>query len=137
MNIPNKIKLFFDGSCVGKNPGGIAGFAWRILDENNIELFSDHGEVCRGPNATNNVGEWAAVTNGLLFLKKQNWKGSLSIFGDSQLVIRQLNGEYAVRKETLLPYYKQSINLLQNLQWTATWVPREQNKDCDKLSRKS
>lgn len=38
-----------------KNPGGIAGFGWRLCDMDGAQLKSDHGEVCRGPGATNNI----------------------------------------------------------------------------------
>lgn len=130
-------KLYFDGSCTPVNPGGVAGFAWRLLDENNQEIASDSGEVCRGPTATNNIGEWAAVTNGLKYLKEIEYTGELEIYGDSQLVIRQLLGEYKVRKETLMPYHKECMTILKEMKWDAIWIPREENEECDKLSRKS
>lgn len=133
--LPNKLKLYFDGSCLPKNPGGIAGYGWRLVDMDNKQLASDHGEVCRGPTATNNIAEWAAVLNGLKYLKDQNWNGEIEILGDSQLVIFQLTGEYKVRKETLLPYHTESMSLLKNWKWQANWVPREQNQECDNLSK--
>jgi ribonuclease HI len=134
MTLPNKLKLYFDGSCT-KNPGGISGFSWRLLDENNVELAEDHGEVCRGPSATNNIGEWHAVMAGLKYLEKQKWSGDLQILGDSQLVICQLTGEYRVKKETLLPYHQESKRILKNMVWLATWIPREKNEECDKRSK--
>lgn len=133
--LPSKLKLYFDGSCEPKNPGGIAGYGWRLVDMDGNEVTTDRGEVCRGPGATNNIAEWAAVTNGLRYLKEKEWQGTLDIFGDSQLVIRQLLGEYKVRKDTLIPYHKECMGLLENLQWNAHWIPREQNEECDKLSK--
>lgn len=133
--LPSKLKLFFDGSCGPKNPGGIAGFGWKIYGMDGAEIKSDHGEVCRGPGATNNIAEWAAIRNGLRFLKDQKWSGTVEIYGDSQLVINQLNGEYKVRKDTLIPYYKECVDLLKTWNWTAMWICREQNEECDKLSK--
>jgi ribonuclease HI len=133
----NKLKLFFDGSCMPKNPGGVARYAWRLLDNDSKEIAFSHGEVCRGPEATNNVAEYASVRNGLRYLKEKNWEGVLEIFGDSQLVIRQLLGEYKVRKDTLIPYHTECMELLKNIEWKAFWIPREQNEECDLLSRKS
>jgi ribonuclease HI len=99
------------------------------------EVKTDRGEVCRGEGATNNIAEWAGVTNGLRYLKEQRWTGDLEIYGDSQLVIRQLLGEYKVRKETLQPYHRECMAILAKWQWTATWIPREQNEECDRLSK--
>jgi ribonuclease HI len=137
MILPNEINLYFDGSCFPKNPGGVARYGWRLLDKEDKEITSDNAEVCRGPEATNNVAEWAGVINGLRYLKKNNWSGKLNIFGDSQLVINQLNGEYKVRKETLVPYHNESMEILKKWEWSAHWIPREKNEHCDKLSRKS
>ena len=133
--LPGKLKLYFDGSCEPKNPGGIAGYGWRLVGMDGTEVKNDRGEVCRGMGATNNIAEWAAVTMGLRYLKEQKWHGDLEIYGDSQLVIRQLLGEYKVRKDTLIPYHKECIGMLEKWQWSATWIPREQNEECDKLSK--
>ena len=133
--LPSKLKLYFDGSCEPKNPGGIAGYGWRLVDMDGNEVETDRGEVCRGPGATNNIAEWAGVTNGLQYLKDQKWTGELEILGDSQLVIRQLTGEYKVRKDTLIPFFEKSKALLEKWQWSATWIPREQNEECDRLSK--
>lgn len=129
------MKLYFDGACGPKNPGGIAGYCWRLLDDEDKEIAMDRQEVCRGPEATNNIAEYAGVTNGLRYLKSINWTGKVDIYGDSQLVIRQLNGEYKVKKDTLIPYYKECMSLLENWEWTANWIPREENTECDKLSK--
>lgn len=129
------MKLYFDGSCFPKNPGGIAGYGWRLVDMNDNEVKTGSGEVCRGPGATNNIGEYGGVTNGLRFLKEHEWQGTLHIFGDSRLVICQLTGEYKVRKDTLIPYHQECMRLLENIQWKAIWIPREQNVECDRLSK--
>ena len=134
--LPDELKLFFDGSCLPKNPGGVAAYGWRILDKDNQEIATDNQEVCRGPEATNNLAEWAGVTNGLRFLKKNHWNGKLEIYGDSELVIKQLNGVYRVKKDTLIPYFKESIELLSLWSWKASWIPREQNEHCDMLSKR-
>lgn len=134
--IPSKIKMFFDGSCEPKNPGGVAGYAWIIFDENDQEIAAGSGEECRGDTATNNIAEWAAVKHGLQYLDEQNWVGQIDIKGDSQLVIYQLIGKYRVKKETLIPYHKACSDLLANWKWTAEWIPREQNEKCDRMSKK-
>jgi len=129
------VVLFFDGACT-KNPGGIASFGYKISCKDTGTLIHvENGEVCRGMQASCNIAEWAAVTNGLRCLKEQSWIGNLEIYGDSQLVINQLNGIYKVRKDTLIPYYKECITMLDNWCWSAKWIPREKNEDCDRLSK--
>jgi ribonuclease HI len=133
--LPKELKLYFDGSCEPKNPGGIAGYGWRLCGMDDTEIKTDHSEVCRGPGATNNIAEWAGVTNALRYLKSQNWSGKLEIYGDSKLVICQLTGEYKVRKDTLIPYHVECMGMLKELDWSAHWIPREQNEACDRLSK--
>jgi ribonuclease HI len=137
MTLPSKLRLYFDGSCEPKNPGGIAGYGWRIVDMDGNEVKTDSAEVCRGQGATNNIAEWAGVTNGLRFLKSQGWSGQLEICGDSQLVIYQLTGRYKCRKDTLIPYHDECKNLLVAWDWSATWIPREENADCDEMSKRA
>jgi len=119
-----------------KNPGGIARYGWRIVTKDGDELQAENGEVCRGHGATNNIAEWAALTHGLRYLKQNKWIGSLEIYGDSQLVIKQLNGEYKVKKKELAVYHQECVDLLQKLNWSANWIPREKNQECDNLSKK-
>jgi len=137
INLPSILKIYFDGSCMPKNPGGIAKYAYQILDENNNVLVSEAAEVCRGPDATNNLAEWNGVLHALRYLKSNNWRGKLKITGDSMLVINQLNGVYRVKKETLIPLHAESIQILDSMDWSADWIPREENQQCDKLSKSS
>jgi ribonuclease HI len=56
--------------------------------------------------------------------------------GDSQLVIRQLNGEYAVKSPRIAPLYarvKELLRFFHNVK--LEWVPRELNAEADALSR--
>ena len=54
---------------------------------------------------------------------------------DSQLVVRQINGEYRVKKAHLKPLYRQVRHLQSLLEgYTITHIPREQNKEADRLA---
>lgn len=57
--------------------------------------------------------------------------------GDSQLVVRQIMGEYAVTKDHLKPIYSKTLNTLHNLgkPYKVLWIPREQNEEVDELGR--
>lgn len=133
MRLPEKINLFFDGSCT-KNPGGIAGYGWLIETLDGLELKTAYGEVCRGEGATNNVAEWSALLMALKFLEEHNFAGELFVFGDSELVIKQINGQYKVNQK-LFDYYKSCHEILSKYAWNAKWIAREENSKCDALSK--
>jgi ribonuclease HI len=133
--LPTRLNLYFDGSIKGGNPGGTATYAWRLLNETGEEFAKGNGVALQGPDATNNVAEWAGCVAGLKHLRGLNWGGELVIYGDSQLVINQLLKFYQVKKETLRPYYEEANRILENMNWDAKWIPREENAFCDQHSR--
>ncbi|EQD35009.1 ribonuclease H, partial [mine drainage metagenome] len=64
--------------------------------------------------------------------------GPVEVLGDSQLVIRQMLGEYAVKAEHLQSYHDWLARLAHGFERvTWTWVPREQNGRADALSKQA
>jgi len=126
--------IFFDGACLPVNPGGIAtyGFVIKLGDK----TISDCGVVCeRG--GTNNIAEYTALIKALEKAIKEKVE-SVKIYGDSQLVVYQINGIYSVRSERIIPLYEKAIELLKHFKrWKISWIPREENKEADELSRKA
>jgi ribonuclease HI len=132
--LPKHITLFFDGACT-KNPDGIATYGYTITEPNEEILISNSGEACRGVGSSCNVAEYHALTAALRYLESMNWNGELQIYGDSKLVICQLNGEWKCKKEHLQIYLTECHTILSKWNWTAEWIPREQNRNADFLSR--
>ena len=147
-----ELYLFFDGSCESKgfgkprNPGGIATCGWLIAshlsptwDEESDILVKDHKVIADGgPKATNNVAEWCALGFGLKHLVDQGWKGELYIYGDSQLVIRQLTGEYQCRAPHLQKLKARCEELLKEIGlFHFSWIKREENSLADALSQRA
>ncbi len=130
-----KLKLYFDGSCEPKNPGGTARAAWRLLDETNQEIAKETHVVCSGPEATNNVAEWHGLLRGIRYVKANHPDCELEIYGDSQLVICQVNQHWRCLKDHLRPMLTESLELLQGITWNASWISRKENKEADALSR--
>ena len=125
----------FDGSCEPRNPGGIAIGSWVIKDWK-CNLLSRNGkEVCRGPGSTNNIAEWAGLYYALEYLDSIAWSYPVEIIGDSQLVIKQLTGLWAVKKPHLQQWHKKVAELICKWQWSARWVARELNADADAAGR--
>ena len=126
---------YFDGLCEPKNPGGIATFGYVILLEDG-RTVKGYGLASKpySPDSTNNVAEYTGLICLLEEMKRLNIRNPL-IRGDSQLVVRQLKGEYKVKSKRILPLYVRAMELLNELGGKVEWVPREQNKIADELSR--
>jgi ribonuclease HI len=121
--------LMVDGAARG-NPGD-AGCGAVILDKNGVvkqELSRYLGY------ATNNVAEYEGLIMGLEALLKLG-KKRIRVQSDSQLLVRQLNGEYRVKDEKLKALFHKAIALLRQFEaYRIVHVPRELNKLADRLA---
>jgi len=97
--------------------------------------------VAKGPEATNNVGEYAGFCAAVDWILNNNLLGVTIIRGDSKLVIMQLSGSWKVHGGKYLPYYYKAKHLLAILQERTEnnvkleWIPRERNGEADKISK--
>ena len=85
---------------------------------------------------TNNFAEYEALALALLEAKKRGFsKRELEVRMDSELIVRQMNGEYQVKEPTLWPQYMKVHNLLVASfpEHRFVHVRREQNKEADAL----
>jgi ribonuclease HI len=127
-----KVIVHTDGASRG-NPGP-AAVGIVITDENGtvlVELSEYIGET------TNNVAEYRALLRGLQEAVRLNAKEVL-IYGDSQLMIKQMNGEYRVRHPNLVPLYNDARNMVRSLgQVSFTYVPRSKNTRADELANQA
>jgi ribonuclease HI len=120
--------LFFDGSSCGKG-GGVG-----------ILLISPRGEMFEfvvpiQPTATNNQAEYEALLRGIQYLKEAK-AISVEIFGDSELVIKQLNGQYECRNDILGNYYEECKEILKSFQLVILQhIRRENNGEANMLAQ--
>jgi ribonuclease HI len=126
------IVAYIDGGARG-NPGP-AGYGVRVE--------SDHGELIAEfcgflGSTTNNIAEY----NGLLAaLRYANANGhrKVQIKSDSELLVKQMRGEYRVKNAGLQPLYQEAQALMRTLERVAfDHVRREQNKDADRLANQA
>jgi len=84
-------------------------------------LFEDGHKIIRGSTKphTNNEAEYLAVLQAVI-------GGATEVYSDSQLVVKQLNGEYKVNKPELL-YLHNEVLKRSNGKVKFVWVPRENN----------
>lgn len=125
----NRVVINADGAA-DPNPGP-AAIGATIKDQHGKLIASISQSIGR---ATNNQAEYRAI---IAALEKAIQLGAaqVEIRSDSELVVRQLNGRYRVKKATLRLLYQQVISLLNHFQGvTITHVPREQNTEADSLA---
>jgi len=131
----------FDGAC-WPNPGGRATWGYVIRDDDGNLVSEDSGRVVHG-NAfkedtavfTNNVAEWAALHAALAWLSENGYENrEIAIKGDSQLVVKQLTGEWQCKKAYLRVYLAECRKLLERFRWSIQWVSRDENSEADRLS---
>ena len=130
--------VHFDGSCQPPQGGGVAG--WGYVIEGPGLHIEDCGLATRpySPHSTNNVAEYVAAIRALEQLRSLAYDGEVVMEGDSQLVVRQMNGEYAVRKEHLKAYHERLHQLTRSFRKVVfQWVPREENTVADALSKRA
>jgi ribonuclease HI len=119
-----------DGGSRG-NPGP-AGYGVRI--ERDGTIVDLKGFI---PNATNNVAEY----NGLLAAlgwAAENQVSTLHIRSDSELLVKQMRGEYRVKNPGLLPLFEEARRLVRRIGHVRfEHVRREFNKDADRLANEA
>jgi len=83
---------------------------------------------------TNNQAEYYALIAGMMLAKKLGIK-ELTVKGDSELVIKQMRGEYRVRDPILRKLYERAKELERAFKKVSyEWIPREENKEADRLA---
>src|SRR5690242_18266898 len=102
----NDLMINCDGLCE-PNPGGIACWAWIAYSPKGNRLREAYGTLGRGAGMTNNLAEYAAVLEALRYTRSRltilaEREMGVVIYSDSQLIINQINGIWAVNKPELI-----------------------------------
>ena len=126
-----RLEIFTDGACSG-NPGS-AGIAFVVKENGkNIKEFArDIG------TATNNIAEYTAVIYALqeaLILRADE----VILNTDSELLCSQMKGDYKVKNSNIKPLFEQIKHLVTGFRGLKIrHIPREKNKDADRLAKKA
>ena len=125
--------LFTDGACefddnykpINAGIGGLIKKSDTILDS-----FADNVGV-----KTNNESEYLALIKGVKLCLEHNIR-NVSIYADSELVVKQINGEYKVKNERMAILCNETHTQLSKLDsWTLTHILRDKNSEADELSK--
>ena len=122
--------IYTDGASFG-NPGpmGIGVAFWK-----SGKLVKEMSEYIG--KGTNNTAEYTAVLRALEVAKKMGEK-KITVRSDSELLVRQFNGEYKVKKPHLKRLKGEIDSLIEGLDVEFEHIPRERNKRADALSKKA
>jgi ribonuclease HI len=123
-----KLTVNVDGGARG-NPGPAAIGA--IARDGDGEVLAERGE--RIGRATNNVAEYRALLLGIA-LATELGASELELVGDSELIVRQVEGRYKVKDATMKELHGEVKAALAPFEsWSIRHVRREHNADADRL----
>ena len=129
---PVRTRLFTDGAARG-NPGPAGAGAVIISPDGHIvaKVGKFLGEE------TNNVAEYQGLLIGLKRAKAMGIK-ELDVLSDSELLVKQLNGEYSVKADHLVPLHAEARALLTAFDAVEIrHIPREENAQADAMSNRA
>ncbi len=125
----NKVVIYVDGAARG-NPGP-AAIAAVVKDEQGRLITSISRRI---GTTTNNQAEYRAIIAALEAAISLGAR-QVEVNSDSELVVKQINGWYRVKKAALRPLYQQVKQLGDSLEsFTIAHIPRQRNTEADKLA---
>jgi len=102
-----------------------------VASDGKGEILAERSE--RIGEATNNVAEYRALLLGIE-LARELGAGEVELVGDSELIVRQVKGDYKVKQAGLKPLHAEVGKALAGLdKWSIRNVPREENAEADRL----
>jgi probable phosphoglycerate mutase len=120
---------YVDGGARG-NPGP-AGYGVRLETPDGAVVAEFHGSL---GVATNNVAEYNGLLAALRHAAERGHR-DLIVRSDSELLVKQMRGEYRVKHPGLQPLHQQARELVQRIgRVTFEHVPRSRNADADRLA---
>ncbi|NLT24946.1 MAG: ribonuclease HI family protein [Syntrophorhabdus sp.] len=105
-----------------------------------IVVRDDRGEIVLTQGIylgemTNNMAEYEALLRALTIAVEHSVK-DVTVYTDSQLVANQVTGVYKIKNKTLFGYVRRVKEIVSNFEhFTIQYIPREQNREADKLAK--
>jgi ribonuclease HI len=129
---PSRTRLYSDGAARG-NPGPAGAGAVIVNPDGHV--VAKVGRFLG--DSTNNVAEYMGLILGLRRAKAMGIR-SLEVLSDSELLVRQLAGEYQVKADHLRPLHAEAAELLRGFaDVEVRHIPREENAQADAMSNRA
>lgn len=126
-----ELTIYTDGAS-RNNPGEAGAGVYILKDGEPFDRIARYLGT-----TTNNVAEYTAA---ILGLERALQAGArkVSLFADSELLVKQLNGAYRVKSEGLKPLHAKATELIARIGSVAVhYIPREKNREADALANKA
>jgi ribonuclease HI len=126
----DEYKIYTDGASRG-NPGesGIGVIIYK--NGNEFLRYKQYLGIM-----TNNQAEYLALIKALKIIEEMQIIDA-DLFLDSQLLVKQMRGEYKVKAPNMIPLYKEARNLTENKNLSFNWIKREENTQADSLANEA
>nr|WP_202523748.1 bifunctional RNase H/acid phosphatase [Kitasatospora sp. SID7827] len=122
-----------DGGSRG-NPGP-AGYGAVVRDADTGQVLAEAAEYIG--HATNNVAEYRGLIAGLRAARDLDPDARVAVRMDSKLVVEQMSGRWQVKHPGMRPLAAEARGILPAGNVTYDWIPRERNKDADRLANEA
>jgi phosphoribosylglycinamide formyltransferase-1 len=130
--LTEKIIAHIDGGSRG-NPGPAAA-AYVLASDDGKQLGAKAFFI---GEATNNVAEYTGILKAIEAAGALGAK-RITIYSDSELLVKQLNGQYKVKSDKIRPLFKQAVEMLNKFEtWQVKHIVREKNKRADELANRA
>ncbi len=130
--VVKRMRIYTDGASRG-NPGP-AGIGVLVQDEDEQPIKKVRRYL---GSATNNVAEYTALIEGLEAVREFG-PVDLEVFSDSELIIKQMRGEYKVRNPNLFELHQRAKGLMRHFDRIRFYsIPRELNRAADALANEA
>jgi ribonuclease HI len=127
------LRGWFDGCC-SPNPGGHAG-AGAVVKRHGQTVLSKAVYLGQGEHLTHEIAEYTGLLIVLRFLLTEGIQWA-TVYGDSRMVIQQINREVKPGRGTYYSSYEEACELMARLpDVRLVWVSRGQNTEADRLSK--
>jgi ribonuclease HI len=126
-----ELTIYSDGAS--RNNPGQAGAGVYIVEGNH-----PREKIARYlGDTTNNIAEYSAAIIGLEYALSRR-ASRVRLLADSELLVKQLNGEYKVKNEGLKPLYCKAKELIAKIgSVEVKYIPREMNREADALANRA
>ncbi|MET8627505.1 bifunctional RNase H/acid phosphatase [Kitasatospora sp. NPDC004669] len=131
--MPSRFIVEADGGSRG-NPGP-AGYGAVVRDGDTGQLVAEAAEFIG--HATNNVAEYRGLIAGLKAARELDPDASVDVRMDSKLVVEQMSGRWKIKHPDMQPLAAEARTVFPRGRVTYTWIPRERNKDADRLANEA
>lgn len=140
-----KLSFFFDAAVEFSRLGTAMGIGVAVkidgeyYEDLSFTQFYPGWKYSDADASSSNVGEWLGLVNAFKLAAEYKEKGdTVEIYGDSQLIVFAYNGQNAIKKEKFMEYFNEAHEIADKAglgDLEVKWVPREKNKEADKLSK--